>query len=254
VKLFTVLALARYLSKRPPKGGGYRLGNLVEPGLLFLVPMIFIIRQPDLGTALVVGAAGGMMLLFVGIYWKHLLIMIVVAVTAAIPAWGHLHDYQKNRVRSLLDPDLDPRGTGYHIAQSKIAVGSGGLTGKGFMQGTQSQLEFLPEHTTDFIFSVLAEEWGFVGCATVLVAYLLFIGMLLRVANRSKDPFSTLLVFGVSSVIFFHAMVNMGMVVGILPVVGIPLPLFSYGGSSMLSTMFSVGLVMGVSIRRFRYV
>lgn len=253
VKLSVILALARYLSRRSPPRHGYRLKHLIVPALLFLSPMALIMKQPDLGTALVVGAAGGMMLLFVGIHWRTLVTLIVVVCLSVIPAWNHLHDYQKNRVISLFNPEMDLKGSGYHINQSKIAVGSGEMFGKGFLEGPQTQLEFLPEHTTDFIFSVLAEEWGFFGCIAVLAAYLLFIAMMLRVVARTKDLFLSLMVFGITSVIFFHSFVNVGMVVGILPVVGIPLPLFSYGGSSVLSTMFAVGLVMGVSLRRHRY-
>lgn len=253
VKLSVILALARYLAKRPPPKRGYRLRNLIVPSMIFLCPMAVIMKQPDLGTALVVGAAGGMMLLFMGIYWRTLLMLVIVVTLSVIPAWNHLHDYQKNRVISLFNPELDLKGSGYHINQSKIAVGSGEMFGKGFLEGPQTQLEFLPEHTTDFIFSVLAEEWGFVGCISVLCAYLLFLAMMLRVVLRTKDLFLALMAFGITSVIFFHSFVNVGMVVGILPVVGIPLPLFSYGGSSVLSTMFAVGIVMGVSFRRHRY-
>jgi rod shape determining protein RodA len=252
MKLGVVLALARYLSRNPPPEGGYRLRHLIIPGVIFAVPMAFIMEQPDLGTALVVGAASGMMLLFVGVHWRTLAFLAISGVALAIPAWSNLRGYQKNRIISLFNPELDLKGTGYHINQSKIAVGSGGMFGKGYLEGTQTQLEFLPEHTTDFIFSVLAEEWGFAGCVGVLCAYFFFIAMLLRVAYRAKDLYASLMVFGITSVIFFHATVNMGMVVGLLPVVGIPLPLFSYGGSSVLSIMFAVGLVFGVSIRRFR--
>lgn len=252
-KMGVILILARYLSKRPPPPGGYGFRQLIVPLLIIGLPMGLIIRQPDLGTALVVGGVGMMMLLFVGIRPKVLLIAASVVMLAAYPVWHVLHPYQQRRVIALIDPDADPLGSGYHIIQSKIAVGSGSLFGKGYLQGTQTQLEFLPEHTTDFVFSVLAEEWGFVGCFVVICLYLVFLNRLLRVVQRSRDAFTALLTFGVVSKIFFHAAVNIGMVVGLLPVVGIPLPLFSYGGSSMIATMFSVGLVLGVSMRRLLF-
>ena len=252
-KMGVILILARYLSKRPPPPGGYGFRQLIVPLLIIGLPMGLIIRQPDLGTALVVGGVGMMMLLFVGIRPKVLLIAASVVMLAAYPVWHVLHPYQQRRVIALIDPDADPLGSGYHIIQSKIAVGSGSLFGKGYLQGTQTQLEFLPEHTTDFVFSVLAEEWGFVGCFVVICLYLVFLSRLLRVVQRSRDAFTALLTFGVVSKIFFHAAVNIGMVVGLLPVVGIPLPLFSYGGSSMIATMFSVGLVLGISMRRLLF-
>ena len=180
--------------------------------------------------------------------------ILVLAAAIAIPSgWHFLHDYQKRRVLVLLDPDSDPLGSGYHIIQSKIAVGSGGITGKGYLEGTQSQLEFLPEHTTDFVFSVLAEEFGFLGGVVVLMLYAHLVYRILRVASRTREISESLVVFGVVSVIFFHAAINVGMVVGIFPVVGIPLPLFSYGGSSVLSTLFEMGLVVGIGMRRFTY-
>ena len=253
MKLAVILVMARYLSGHLPKAGGYRLKSLIVPFLVFTIPMGLIIKQPDLGTSLAVGGVGFLMTLFVGIHWRTLLIIVVACSAAAFPVWHKLHDYQQKRILLLFDPGLDPKGSGYHIDQSKIAVGSGSVFGKGFLNGTQTQLEFLPEHTTDFIFSVLAEEWGFVGCFVVLVAYFGFLYRLIRVAVKTKELYSALMVVGISSLIFFHSAINIGMVVGILPVVGIPLPLFSYGGSSVISTMFGVGIVLGVSMRRFNY-
>lgn len=250
-KLGTILVLARYLSRNPARPGGYGLKELMVPLLLIGVPMGLIIDQPDLGTALSLGTVGGLMVLFMGIRPKTLLLGVLAVVVLAVPAWESLHDYQKRRVMTLFNPEADPLGSGYHVIQSKIAVGSGSLTGKGYLRGTQSQLEFLPEHTTDFVFSVLAEEWGFFGCAVVLTFYLLLLFKILAVISKSKDLFSSLLAFGIGSQLFFHTIINIGMVIGILPVVGIPLPLFSYGGSSMLSVMFSLGLVLGVSMRRY---
>lgn len=250
MKLAIIAAMARYITKAPPKAEGYGFKQLILPALMLLVPMALIMKQPDLGTALVVGAVGGMMLLFAGVRIKTLCIAVLVAVLIAIPAWSRLHDYQQRRVLVLFNPEADPLRSGYHITQSKIAVGSGAFLGKGYFKGTQTQLEFLPEHTTDFIFSVLAEEWGFVGCAFVISFFLLFIYRLLRVVMKGKDLYSSLLVFGIASLFFFHVAVNIGMVVGILPVVGIPLPFFSYGGSAILSAMFAIGVALGVSMRR----
>jgi rod shape determining protein RodA len=255
MKFALILFLARYLSRKPPDRSGYGLVQLIAPVLIMLLPMALIMKQPDLGTAMVVGGIGTIMILFMGVRPKPILILLVSLAVLIVPfwkvAWNKLHDYQQKRIITLINPETDPLGSGYHIIQSKIAVGSGGLLGKGYMKGTQSQLEFLPEHTTDFIFSVLSEEWGFIGSALVIVAYMILIYRLLRVVARGKDLFQSLVVVGVCAQIFLHSTINIGMVVGLFPVVGIPLPLFSYGGSSVISTMFGIGIVMGVSIRRF---
>lgn len=253
MKIGLIFALARYLSRTHIPQGGLTIRGLIMPLIIIGIPMAFIMEQPDLGTALVIGAVGFLMLLFVGIRPKTLISMVVGSICLAIPAWSFLHPYQKRRVLSLIDPQADPLGSGYHLAQSKIAVGSGELFGKGFMQGTQTQLQFLPEHHTDFVFSVLAEEWGFVGSLVVLSLYLLLIFLILRVALRSKDLFSVLVSVGVAAMFFFHTFVNIGMVIGVLPVVGITLPLFSYGGSSLLLSLFSLGVVMGISVRRYLF-
>lgn len=253
MKVALIIALARYLAKNPAGRHGYGFVQCIMPFLLFLVPMGLIVVQPDLGTALVHGAVGLLMVMFVGIRPKALITMLVVGVLSLWVGWDMLHPYQQRRVQVLFDPDADPLGSGYHIIQSKIAVGSGGFLGKGFLKGTQTQLQFLPEHTTDFIFSVLAEEWGFVGCMLVLLLYLFLLYRLLRVVQRSNSVFSALLVFGISAQIFIHIIVNIGMVLGLLPVVGLPLPLFSYGGSAVLSTMFVLGLTLGVAMRRLLF-
>ena len=248
VKLTVILFMARYLSQTDWKNVGAGFLDLLIPALILLLPMAFIFRQPDLGTAISVGAVGGLMIWFMGIRVKTLIILVCSALMAMGPLWYRLHPYQRNRVLALVYPDLDPQGTGYHIKQSKIAIGSGELLGKGYLNGTQSQLEFLPEHTTDFVFSVLAEEWGFIGCSVILGLYLLLLCRLLHVAARCDNLFGVLLVFGVAASLFFHTFVNVGMVIGILPVVGIPLPLFSYGGSSFVVTMFSLALALRVSV------
>ena len=250
VKLGVILAMARVLSAYPPSSGGFSLRQLFRPLCIFLPPMVLVARQPDLGTALVIGWAGAALILFLGVRRRVIVGSLLIAALLAVPAWRSLHDYQRQRITSLFNPEHDPRGSGYHINQSKIAVGSGELFGKGFMKGTQTQLEFLPEHKTDFIFSVLAEEWGFVGASVVLFLYFILLQRMVLLAGRCQDLFSSLVIFGITSVLFFHTIVNVGMVIGVLPVVGIPLPLFSYGGSSVLSTMFSLGLVFGLSARR----
>ncbi|NMC62456.1 MAG: rod shape-determining protein RodA [SAR324 cluster bacterium] len=254
VKLGIIFAFARFLSRHPPPREGYGFISLLFPSFLLLLPMGLIMLQPDLGSAIVVGSVGACMLLFMGVRLRVLIPLVVIAVFAIIPAYSYvLHDYQKRRIEVLFNPDADPKGSGYHITQSKIAVGSGKLLGKGFLNGTQTQLQFLPEHTTDFVFSVLAEEWGFVGCISVLMLYMLLLTRLLQLAQRTRDLFSCLLIFGVASRIFCNVVINVSMVVGLLPVVGIPLPLFSYGGSSIVSLMFSIGIVLGIGMRRFAY-
>ncbi len=251
MKFALVLAMARFLSRHPPRSGLYSFSEIVVPSLLFGIPTGLIILQPDLGTGLAVGAIGVFMLLFMGVRFKTLSVIAVSVFAALIPAWHFLlHDYQRRRIMVLLNPEADPQGSGWHITQSKIAVGSGELLGKGFLQGTQNQLEFLPERTTDFIFCVLAEEAGFVGCVFLLALYSLFLYRLLRVSLRSKDLFGALVAFGVASMIFFHVVVNIGMVIGLLPIVGLPLPLFSYGGSALVSVYFATGVVLGISMRR----
>ncbi|MCB0333432.1 MAG: rod shape-determining protein RodA [Bdellovibrionales bacterium] len=251
VKLGVVLGMARYIAKHPPKKRFYGFRELIVPSLLFGVPMGLIFLQPDLGTALSVGAIGFAMLLFVGIRPKLLLGFSLLGIFAAVASWFWvLHDYQKRRVLVLFDPESNPRGEGWQIIQSKIAVGSGELFGKGYLQGSQTQLEFLPERTTDFVFCVLAEEWGFVGSLLVIGLFALLMYRLLRVVAKSKDLYSALVVFGIAVFLFFHVLVNLGMVVGLFPVVGLPLPLLSYGGSSLLTVMFCLGIVLGMSMRK----
>jgi len=254
MKLGLIVTMARVLSKRLPRDGeGYRLGELVLPAIIVGLPMALIAKQPDLGTALSLGIVGVAQILFVGVRGRTLLTIVAAMLIFAYPAWEMLHDYQQRRILVLLDPESDPKGSGYHITQSKIAVGSGELFGKGYRQGTQTQLEFLPEHTTDFVFSVLAEEWGFAGSCILLGLFFgLFVSML-RIASRTRDLFACLVAFGITAQIFAQVVINIGMVIGLMPVVGIPLPLVSYGGSSMISILFSLGIVQGVSIRRLQY-
>jgi rod shape determining protein RodA len=251
MKLGLLITMARVLSKAPPKDGSqFGITELLVPALWVAVPMAFIIQQPDLGTALSLAIVGAGQILFVGVRPRVLLTIVLGLCVLAYPAWNSLHQYQQRRIMVLLNPESDPQGSGYHITQSKIAVGSGELFGKGFQRGTQTQLEFLPEHTTDFVFSVLAEEWGFVGCTFVIGLFFFLIALMLRVAYRSRDLFACLLVIGITTQVFAHLVINIGMVVGLMPVVGIPLPLVSYGGSSLLSLLFGLGIVQGVSMRR----
>lgn len=250
MKIALCIVLAKYFA-RNFTGEGLGLRDLLYPFLLVLIPFVLIVRQPDLGTALLLFAIGGCLTLFVGLKRNTLLALFCAGFSAVPLIWLFLKDYQKQRVLTFLDPERDPLGTGYHIIQSKIAIGSGQLFGKGFLGGTQNALNFLPEQHTDFILSVLAEEWGFVGCAVLLFLYLLFLAWSLNVAYRCRDPFGTFLAVGITIMNFWHIFINMGMVMGLLPVVGVPLPLISYGGTSVVTTLMGVGILMNISMRRF---
>lgn len=255
MKMLVVFALARYFSKREPADErGFRLRELLVPFALVGVPMVLVATQPDLGTAILITFVGMSVLFCVGIRWKSLAILAVAGVLALPVGWNFvLKDYQKDRVRTFMDPERDPKRTGYHIIQSKIAVGSGRVAGKGFLQGTQGTLRFLPEHHTDFVFSVLAEERGWIGCITALGLYL---GLLLRgltIGQRAKDRFGAFLAVGLTSILFWHVVVNVNMVTGALPVVGVPLPFLSYGGTFLTTTFLIIGLLCNVSMRRFMF-
>jgi len=252
MKVVIIVILARYFSERAT-AQGFTLKELLAPGALLLGPVLLVMKQPDLGTAMLLLAIGGTMALFAGIRRSALVTLGAGGVLAACGGWFLLHDYQRQRIYTFLDPERDPLGKGYHIIQSKIAVGSGGFFGQGFRQGTQAQLSFLPERHTDFAFSVFAEEWGFVGCLLLLVLYLLIVLWGLYIARRANDRFGMFLALGVTAMLFWHIVVNLGMVIGLLPVVGVPLPLFSYGGTSMITTMTGVGLLLNVSMRRFMF-
>lgn len=252
MKIVIIIVLARYFSEKS-KVGGFSLFELIIPGLILGVPSFLIMKQPDLGTALLVLCIGGTMALFAGIRRSAAIALSLVGIIAAVGGWFLLHNYQKQRILTFLNPERDPLGAGYHIIQSKIAVGSGGFAGLGFMQGTQSQLSFLPERHTDFAFSVFAEEWGLLGCLFLLFLYCLIVLWGLHIALRSNDRFGMYLALGVSAMLFWHIIVNLGMVIGLLPVVGVPLPLFSYGGTSMITTMIGAGLLLNVGMRRFMF-
>ena len=247
MKLALPLMLAWYFHRREST---LRLRDFALAALLLAVPVGLIVRQPDLGTAALVGAAGFYVIFFAGVSWKVLGGLAGLFVVALFPLWGLLHDYQRRRVLTLLDPTQDPLGAGYHIIQSTIAVGSGGISGKGWLNGTQAHLEFIPERHTDFIFAVYSEEFGLVGNLVLLVLYALLIGRGLVIAANAATLFARLLAGAVSLMFFTYAFVNMGMVSGILPVVGVPLPFLSYGGTALLTLFIGAGILM--SIQRHR--
>jgi rod shape determining protein RodA len=252
VKISIIIVLAKYFSKAE-KAGNYRLRDLLSPLIMIAVPFIMIVYQPDLGTALMLLMVSFSIIFFVNVNWKSILIFLSTALVSAPLFWITLQEYQKKRIITFLRPDLDPLGAAYHVTQSKIAIGSGLFWGKGFLKGTQTRLNFLPQKHTDFSFSVLAEDWGFVGSAMLLLLYLFLILWCLNIAKNGKDKFGTLIVVGIVLSIFWHLIINVSMVTGLLPVVGIPLVLFSYGGSSVISTMAAMGLIMNVSMRRFMF-
>jgi rod shape determining protein RodA len=247
MKLALPLMLAWYFHRREAT---LRLRDFALAALLLAVPVGLIVRQPDLGTAALVGAAGFYVIFFAGISWKVLGGLAGLFVVALFPLWGLLHDYQRRRVLTLLDPTQDPLGAGYHIIQSTIAVGSGGISGKGWLNGTQAHLEFIPERHTDFIFAVYSEEFGLIGNVVLLVLYALLIVRGLVIAAHAATLFARLLAGAVSLMFFTYAFVNMGMVSGILPVVGVPLPFLSYGGTALLTLFIGAGILM--SIQRHR--
>jgi len=249
MKITLLLALARYFHGLTLEEVSMPR-HVVIPVLMIALPMGLVVIQPDLGTALLLGAGGAVMFFAAGLRWRYF-IFTGAAALAAIPiVWSRLHDYQKNRVFTFLDPERDPLGAGYHILQSKIALGSGGLFGKGFMEGTQSHLNFLPEKHTDFIFTMLGEELGLAGGLALLGLYFLVLAFAFNVAVQCRNQFGRLLAIGVAVNFFFYIFINVAMVMGLLPVVGVPLPLVSYGGTAMLSLMFAFGLMMSVYIHR----
>jgi len=250
VKISLILIIARFYSN-DFEDGPFSLKDLLKP--IFFTIMIFclILLQPDLGTALIIILLSGTMLLFMGIKRKSLLIIFSILILVSIPAWSFfLKDYQKERILTFADPSVDPLGMGYNSIQSQIAVGSGKLIGKGYLSGTQSQLRFIPAQQTDFAFSVLAEEWGFLGSAIMLLVYFLLILTILDTASSSKDKFSMLVALGIAALFFWHTLINVGMVLGLLPVIGVPLYLFSYGGSSVLTAFIAIGIVLGIKMRQ----
>ncbi|MBN1106836.1 MAG: rod shape-determining protein RodA, partial [Deltaproteobacteria bacterium] len=251
-KIALVIVLAKFFSDHVHPAA-YRLRDLWAPFLLAGLPALLIVKQPDLGTALILLIVAFTVILFAGIRWKSLLILVLGCISSAPFLWFALKEYQQRRILTFLSPEMDPLGAGYHIHQSKIAIGSGLFWGKGFLKGTQTRLHFLPEQHTDFAFSVLAEEWGFAGAMIVLLLYLLLILWGLDIARNSRDRFGTFIALGVVAFLFWQLAINVGMTTGLLPVVGIPLVLISYGGSSVLCFMAAMGLLMNISMRRFMF-
>jgi len=247
VKLAVPMMIAWYLAEKrlPPSWQ-----RLLAAALMIVVPVLLIAKQPDLGTALLVASAGVFVLFLAGISWRLIGGLAVAAACAAPVIWYLMRDYQRQRVLTFLDPEKDPLGAGYHIIQSKIAIGSGGLYGKGWLNGTQSQLDFLPERHTDFIFAVLSEEFGLIGVLILLAMYLFVIGRGLYIATRAQDTFTRLLAGSMTLVFFVYLFVNTGMVAGLMPVVGVPLPLVSYGGTSLVTLMAGFGILMSIHTHR----
>jgi rod shape determining protein RodA len=253
MKLSMVIFLAKYFENKN-SSSGLKLGDLIIPTLFVMIPVGLIIVQPDLGTAMIILLVYGSMLLFLRLHPK-LIIMGIIAGAVALPVvynYG-LKPYQRQRITTFIDPMSDPKGAGYNSIQSMIAVGSGQVWGKGYKKGTQAHLNFLPEHHTDFIFSVFSEEWGFVGCSILLLLYALFIMSGLSVAYQSNDKFASLLAFGITSIFFWHVFVNMGMVMGMLPIVGVPLPFMSYGGSALLTAMSGVAILVNIANKKYMF-
>ena len=247
MKLAMPLAIAAYLHQRtlPPQ-----IGSMLVSIVLIAVPTGLVMVQPDLGTSLLVVAAGGFALFFAGLRWRWILGAIAAVAATAPFLWMRLHDYQRGRILTLFNPERDPLGAGYHITQSKIAIGSGGTFGKGWLEGTQAKLDFLPEANTDFIFAVIAEELGLIGVVLLLLVYLAIVARGLLIALRAQDTFQRLLAAALTLKFFVYVFINIGMVIGLLPVVGVPLPLISYGGTSAVSLLVGFGMLMSIQTNR----
>jgi rod shape determining protein RodA len=251
MKLSLVLFLARYFDDR--RELLHQPRTMLVPAGLTLVCFLLVLKQPDLGTALLLFFNATAIMLLLGLRWRYFIPLGITGGVLAPILWTFLKDYQRRRLLVFLNPDLDPLGASYHIAQSKIAVGSGGAFGKGWLAASQSQLNFLPMNHTDFLFAVLAEQWGFLGALVVLILYVYLITRGFQIASDATDFFGSVLAAGITCMLAIQAAINVSMVLGMLPVVGVPLPLLSYGGSSMLVTMLSLGLVLNVHMRRFMY-
>lgn len=247
MKLAVPMMLAWYFStkKLPP-----HIKDLLIALTLLMIPTLLIVQQPDLGTGVLIAASGLFVLFLTGISYRLILIVSAVGAACVPLLWSTMHTYQKQRIITLFNPEHDPLGTGYHIIQSKIAIGSGGLYGKGWMNGTQSHLQFLPERSTDFIFAVYGEEFGFIGAIILLVLYLLVIARGLYIASQAQETFTRLLAGGITLTFAFYVMVNAGMVIGLLPVVGIPMPMLSYGGTSLITLAAGFGMLMSIQTHR----
>ena len=249
-KIAIVLVMAKYFQADEP-ARGYGLRDLWVPFLIVAPLVTLTLIQPDLGTSIILGIVFISMMLMGGLRLRSFAWLVGAGVALLPLSWQFLRPYQQGRILTFLDPNRDPLGAGYHVIQSQIAIGSGRVFGKGFLGGTQNRLDFLPAQHTDFIFAVFSEEWGFVGCAILLLLYCVMIAYCLGLVQRAKDRFGALLVFGMVVIIFWHVIINAAMVTGLLPVVGVPLPMVSYGGSALASMMFAVGVIMNVSMRRY---
>jgi rod shape determining protein RodA len=260
-KLSMTLALARFFAE-DPKRGGYELKDLAVPGVMVLVPVLLVLKQPDLGTAIMLLLTSLLIAMLAGIHLRSLtIVLLAVAVVVSViffvapvqnKIWGSLKPYQQNRIKAFVDPASDPLGSGYHANQSKIAVGSGQISGKGYRKGTQGQMAFLPERHTDFIFAVIAEETGLVGASIIIFLYLVLLLVGVDTAKNAKDRLGALMAGGIVSMISLYVFINVGMAVGIVPVVGVPLPLVSYGGTSVIATFLALGLLLNIQTRRFQ--
>jgi len=259
-KLSMTLALARFFAE-DPKQGGYSLKDLAIPAAMVLVPLLLVLKQPDLGTAMMLLLTSSCIVLIAGIHFRSVMTVVVIGALMAslvlfVPPvqkklWGSLKPYQQNRIKAFLDPSSDRLGRGYHANQSKIAVGSGQITGKGFRKGTQSQMAFLPERHTDFIFAVIAEETGLLGAGALIILYVVLLLLGIDVAKNAKDRLGILMAGGIVSMLMLYVFINVGMAIGIVPVVGVPLPLVSYGGTSIITTFLALGLLLNIHSRRF---
>lgn len=249
-KIAIVLVMAKYFQADEP-GRGYYLRDLWVPALIVAPLILLTLIQPDLGTAIILGIVFISMTLMGGLRIRSFSYLVAAGLAFLPVFWNFLRPYQQGRILTFVDPNRDPLGAGYHVIQSQIAIGSGRLFGKGFLHGTQNRLDFLPAQHTDFIFAVFSEEWGFVGCALLLLLYFIMIAYCIGLVQRAKDRFGALLVFGMVAIVFWHVVINVAMVAGVMPVVGVPLPMVSYGGSALASMMFAMGIIMNVSMRRY---
>ncbi len=250
LKLTVILALAKFYDNDFDHGP-YGLSDLLKPLLLASIPITLVTIQPDLGTAFMIFLISGSIIFFMGVRFKSIIFFLILMLGLSFSGWHFfLKDYQKERMTTFLDSSHDPLGSGYNAIQSQIAVGSGKFLGKGFKTGSQTQLRFIPAQKTDFAFSVLAEEWGFVGAITTVIIYFMIILWILDTASRAKTKFTMLTCFGIATMFFWHIVINVGMVIGLLPVTGVPLLLLSYGGSATVTSMLGIGIVLGIRMRR----
>jgi rod shape determining protein RodA len=247
MKLAVPMMVAWYLADSPLPPNRFQL---LASSVITIVPTLMIVKQPDLGTALLIASAGFFVLFLAGLQWRLLAVLFVLAAAAAPVLWHFMHDYQRQRVITFLNPEMDPLGSGYHTIQAEIAIGSGGLFGKGWLNGTQSQLDFLPERSTDFIFAVLSEEFGFIGIAVLFICYTIIVIRATLIAVQAQDTYTRLLAGSLAMTFFVYVTVNTGMVSGLLPVVGVPLPMISYGGTSIVTLMTGFGILMSIQTHR----